>query len=1006
MAGNQVQLNVTADASGAIGEFDRVIRSTEKISRALNLVGKEGADDAEILERVGREGGQAFQSIIERGQAAGKAAKDIARELKTLAQIQRNAAMDSKADAQAAAQATAAQAAAQASLSKQAAAGAADIKAQSDALAGLSRQAMALASSLVQASSGFEQQRAKLTGLYHDTDQAKQAFSGFVEFASKTPFEVRSVVDAAIQLQALGQDAQAILPIAGDLAARFGRDIPDAAQALGKALSGSQDGVQILIDSFGVSRQKLKEYGATVDESGGIILRGEANLQKFRQAIMGIAGKEWAGSMALQAETLQGKLSNLSDASEQLKARMGDALAPTVRDLAESLTGMISGVQKSAPLLVDMAGIAIGAAAAMTSLGAGVAALSVALPIAAAAITPMIAGLTALAAAATIANQTMHEQISTYEEVDKQTRSASESVQALAKAHRDWAGMSASELHRMGVTAKDTASVVRGLQEEIALLEQQGTQPHRVTQLKQEIQQWRDLGAALGDIAREEKAAAERAAAAAAARKEQLKVAQDLAKAEQSLLQVRVDALTRELAESERAGQATLAQRTAVIDAQMQLEDRRHRDALQKIRDEQETAEQEGKATAASRAVSIREMEALEAQHLEAVQKFTAQRLELQRDAERKALQYTSDRIAAQQQREADTIALLEARLKAGERVESDLVAAHQRAQDLMLAAERARHEQAMSDLKKLGGDQIAVQSEVAKHAETMAHLAAQARLREVQAAQQVHDAILALTQDETQKRQAELDKQVAAFRAAGASEQQIAEYTAAAKSAAEREHRQRQAEGTRQISDLRQSAMDDELRALQERAAKGEDVTAQEADLVRRRHALERDEIRSTLDDDAKRYGDRATAEEAMRLRLEADARSERRDLDEIAAARKKYLDEHAAKLDEIAAKKDAAFGGSPYSMEEFFKRQGIEQLAPRAEQPAAPAVSLTPIPPMTSSASPATTPAAGAASAGAGTTINVYVGQQRASGLTSATESTLQQAGDSILRDLRFGR
>jgi hypothetical protein len=282
MAGNQVQLNVTADATSAVAEFDRTIRAADKMTRALSLVGKEGADDAAILERVGREGGDAFAAVIERGEAAGKTAKQIAAELKTLAAVQKNQALDSKADTRAAIEASNERLKADREVNAESEKGAANIKAQSDALAGLSHQAMSLAASLVQASSAFEQQRAKLTGLYHDTDTARAKFGEFVEFASKTPFEVKSVVDAAIQIQALGQNASEILPIAGDLAARFGRDIPDAAQALGKAMSGSQDGVQVLIDSFGVSRAQLKQYGATVDETGGVVLRGEQNLSKFR----------------------------------------------------------------------------------------------------------------------------------------------------------------------------------------------------------------------------------------------------------------------------------------------------------------------------------------------------------------------------------------------------------------------------------------------------------------------------------------------------------------------------------------------------------------------------------------------------------------------------------------------------------------------------------------------------------------------------------------------------
>lgn len=197
-----------------------------------------------------------------------------------------------------------------------------------------------LTKSFLDKSVEMAQFRGTLTAVMKDAGAADEALRKMVDFAANTPFDLPGVVGAGVKLTALKADVDRFLPLAGDLAAVFNRDIKDAADALGKSLAGSQDGLTQLADSFGIAKSEMIKFGA-VAKGDGSISTAEKDLDKLRDALEKIIKSKYGGAMEAQSKTAAGAFANLSDAIDQLKASLGDEVAPVFAEIAKRLGDLV-----------------------------------------------------------------------------------------------------------------------------------------------------------------------------------------------------------------------------------------------------------------------------------------------------------------------------------------------------------------------------------------------------------------------------------------------------------------------------------------------------------------------------------------------------------------------------------------------------------------------------------------------------------------------------------------
>jgi tape measure domain-containing protein len=183
--------------------------------------------------------------------------------------------------------------------------------------------------------SSFEQIDVAFQTMIGDTQQAKGLVEDMLQFAAKTPFEVKDIGNVVKQLLATGSSVETVI---------------DDLRILGNAASGVNVPIQRLALNFGQVRamgkltgRELRDFttaginirkelskitGKSIDEVSNMVTRGEVSFDMLRQVFtnMSAEGGIFFNLMIKQSKTLGGMWSNFKD-----------ILALTVRDFSQDL---------------------------------------------------------------------------------------------------------------------------------------------------------------------------------------------------------------------------------------------------------------------------------------------------------------------------------------------------------------------------------------------------------------------------------------------------------------------------------------------------------------------------------------------------------------------------------------------------------------------------------------------------------------------------------------------
>lgn len=184
----------------------------------------------------------------------------------------------------------------------------------------------------------FEQLMARLRTALGSEGAAQSAFKTIQAFAATTPYEVSQVTEAFISLQNRG-----IKPTNDTL-----RKLGDIAGSQGKPL---QQIVEALLDATQGEGERLKEFGIKASFAGEKATISFKNVNKtvektpesITKAILAIGEmKGVAGGMELQAATLTGKMSNLSDATDSVSRVIFELVQGPLKSVVDAATGTIN----------------------------------------------------------------------------------------------------------------------------------------------------------------------------------------------------------------------------------------------------------------------------------------------------------------------------------------------------------------------------------------------------------------------------------------------------------------------------------------------------------------------------------------------------------------------------------------------------------------------------------------------------------------------------------------
>lgn len=180
----------------------------------------------------------------------------------------------------------------------------------------------------------FQKFEAVLTNSLGSNSKAQIALLQIQDFAAKTPFSVRELTEAYVQLANRG-----ITPSTASLT-----KVGDLASALGKPLSQVNEAILDVTNS-----ERWTELGVKVKVSGDKIIgtfrgmtveaeKSEAGALKMVEAFGEMQGV--AGGMAKVSETLGGKISNLGDSMDQLYVTIGNLTGGAASWFIESFSEM------------------------------------------------------------------------------------------------------------------------------------------------------------------------------------------------------------------------------------------------------------------------------------------------------------------------------------------------------------------------------------------------------------------------------------------------------------------------------------------------------------------------------------------------------------------------------------------------------------------------------------------------------------------------------------------
>lgn len=218
-----------------------------------------------------------------------------------------------------------------------------------------------LGKSMFSAAADFEQLQIAMETMLGSADKAKTLLSDLDRLASKTPFQISEVQDAARQMLAYGIEADKVVDttrMLGDVSAGLGtKTFPQLTLTYGqikaKGKLMGQELLQLtnagfnLAEAMGVSRGELMEMMETGD---GVTF---AQVEEAFKNATGEGGR-FHDMMKNQSETTAGKISNMQDKITLLKREMGKNLLPVaievvgvVNRIAKAFGNLSSGQQKA-----------------------------------------------------------------------------------------------------------------------------------------------------------------------------------------------------------------------------------------------------------------------------------------------------------------------------------------------------------------------------------------------------------------------------------------------------------------------------------------------------------------------------------------------------------------------------------------------------------------------------------------------------------------------------------
>lgn len=173
-------------------------------------------------------------------------------------------------------------------------------------------------SAIFSANTSFEQLSGSLKTVTGSAKGAQEAFSLIEKFAIDTPYQLNEIVEAFIQLKALGlEPSEAALVSYGNTASAFGKNIKDFVGAVAAATVGEFERLK----TFGIKAKVINDDVSFT--FAGVTTKVKKNAAEIEKYLRTLGDVNFAGAMNEQMKTMNGVLSNIEDGFEKIYRDIG-----------------------------------------------------------------------------------------------------------------------------------------------------------------------------------------------------------------------------------------------------------------------------------------------------------------------------------------------------------------------------------------------------------------------------------------------------------------------------------------------------------------------------------------------------------------------------------------------------------------------------------------------------------------------------------------------------------
>lgn len=221
-----------------------------------------------------------------------------------------------------------------------------------------------LVSKIAQVRGEFQKLEVAFTTMLGSAEKADTLMQQLTKTAAVTPFDLQGVASGAKQLLAYGISAEKVndtLVHLGDIAAGLSLPLGDLVYLYGTTMTQgrmfTQDLRQFMGRGIPIAEELAKQFGVTKDKVGELVTAGKVGAEEFSKAIMAMSseGGKFAGLMEAQSKTINGQISNIEDAIDNMFNELGKKSEGVINTALGGVSVLVENYESIGKVIVTVA---------------------------------------------------------------------------------------------------------------------------------------------------------------------------------------------------------------------------------------------------------------------------------------------------------------------------------------------------------------------------------------------------------------------------------------------------------------------------------------------------------------------------------------------------------------------------------------------------------------------------------------------------------------------------